>query len=171
LSQISAPRHLILQVRAIQTKDQATRNGGVHLEEQEKQARQKVAGTAQKYKKNDKSKKAAAATNFPLLLYAASRMPPKKVFKRRGPGSLPIYLISPHIHSHSIPSATPQKPSSSTVQHPTFPPFSLYSSIGTRSNLRLNKELHQELHQELHHELQDLPQEPQDHKMNMAPRI
>jgi hypothetical protein len=79
LSQISAPRHLILQVRAIQTKDQATRNGGVHLEEQEKQARQKVAGTAQKDKKNSKSRKAAAATNFPLLLYAVARLPQKSL--------------------------------------------------------------------------------------------
>jgi hypothetical protein len=31
--------------------------------------------------------------------------------------------------------------------------------------------VHQEHHQELHHELHELPQEPQDHKMNMAPRI
>jgi hypothetical protein len=55
LSQISAPRHLILQVRAIQTKDQATRNGGVHLEGQERSQRQKEAGTAQKDKKNGKA--------------------------------------------------------------------------------------------------------------------
>jgi hypothetical protein len=55
LSQISVPRHLILQVRAIQTKDQATRNGGVHLEEQERSQRQKEAGTAQKDKKNGKA--------------------------------------------------------------------------------------------------------------------
>jgi hypothetical protein len=38
LSQISAPRHTLLQAKAIQTINQATRNGGVHLEEQEKQA-------------------------------------------------------------------------------------------------------------------------------------
>jgi hypothetical protein len=55
LSQISAPRHLILQVRAFQTKDQATRNGGVHLEEQGRSQRQKEAGTAQKDKKNGKA--------------------------------------------------------------------------------------------------------------------
>jgi hypothetical protein len=36
LLQISAPRHLILQDRAIQTSVQATRNGEVHLEEQER---------------------------------------------------------------------------------------------------------------------------------------
>jgi hypothetical protein len=66
-----------LQAKAIQTIVQATRNGGVHLEEQEKQARQKVAGTAQEDRKNGKSRKAAAATHFPLLLYAAARMPQK----------------------------------------------------------------------------------------------
>jgi hypothetical protein len=79
LMQFSAPRHLNLQVKAIQTIVQATRNGGVQREEQEKQARQKVAGTAQKDKKNGKSRKATAATNFPLLLYAAARMPQKSL--------------------------------------------------------------------------------------------
>jgi hypothetical protein len=79
LSQISAPRHLILQVRAIQTIDLATRNGEDHLEEQERSQRQKVAGTAQEDRKNGKSSKAAAATNFPLLLHAAARLPQKSL--------------------------------------------------------------------------------------------
>jgi hypothetical protein len=102
LSQISAPRHLILQVIAIQTKDQATRNGGVHLEEQEKQARQKEDGTAQNDKKNGKSRKAAATTIFPLLLYAAAENH-KKVFKRRGLGSLPPTISHPPLHQNLPP--------------------------------------------------------------------
>jgi hypothetical protein len=132
LSQISAPRHLILQVRAIQTKDQATRNGGVHLEEQEEQARQKVAGTAQEDRKNGKSSKAAAATNFPLLLYAAARMP-QKVYKRRGPGSLPPYHTS-HLASISNPSHVHHSTNTFLLHNPApnFSTFFLYSSIATR---------------------------------------
>jgi hypothetical protein len=79
LSQISAPRHSILQIRAIQTKDPATRNGGVHLEEQERSQRQKEVATAQKDKKNGKAELPAAATFFPLLLYAAAKTPQKRL--------------------------------------------------------------------------------------------
>jgi hypothetical protein len=145
LLQISAPRHLILQVRAIQTKDQATRNGGVHLEEQEKQARQKVAGTAQKNKKNGKSRKAAATTTFPLLLHAAAKTP-KNGYKGRGPE----HSTTKPLHSHSI--------HPSHIHHSTenLHPFHLspYSSVATKTDRRLKQE-HHEHHQELLQEFQD----------------
>jgi hypothetical protein len=82
LLQISAPRHVLLQDRAIQTSVQATRKGRAHHEGQQRIQWQKEAGTAQKDKKNGKAALPAAATFFPLLLYAAENTP-KTAIKER----------------------------------------------------------------------------------------
>jgi hypothetical protein len=120
--QISAPRHLILQVRAIQTKDQATRKGGVHLEKQERSQRQNEAATAQEDRKNGKSRKAAAATNFPLLLHAAAKTS-KNGYKGRGPEHSKTKPLHGTNHpSHLASTATPSI-HHSTKKPSTFPPF------------------------------------------------
>jgi hypothetical protein len=97
----------------------------------------------------------------PLLLYAAAKTP-KNGYKGRGPErstTKPLHGTNhPSLH-HPSPIAPPKTFTFSTH-------FSLYSSAATRTDRRRKKEP-----QELHHEFQELPQEPQDHKMNMAPRI
>jgi hypothetical protein len=79
---------------------------------------------AQKDKKNGKIRKAAAATNFPLLLYAAARMP-QKVFKRRGPGSLPPSLIAHPQPLHPFHHSTETLLLSPTPNFSTFCPLLL----------------------------------------------
>jgi hypothetical protein len=106
--------------------------------------------TAQEDRKNGKSRKAAAATNFPLPLYAAAKTP-KNGYKGRGPE-----------HSTTKPPHGTIHPSH--IHHTTenlhfFHPLSPYSSVAIKTDRRLKQE-----HQEL-------PQEPQDHKMNKARRI
>jgi hypothetical protein len=68
----------------------------------ERSHRQKEAGTAQKNKKNGKSRKAAAATNFPLLLHAAAKTP-KNGYKGRGPK----HSTTKQLHGKNASTATP----------------------------------------------------------------
>jgi hypothetical protein len=107
---------------------------------------QKEAATAHKDKKNGKSRKAAAATNFPLLLHAAAKTPKTAIKGEALSTPRPSRSTAQSIHLTSRSTAQTNHPS---LHHPSpiAPPktftfsthLSLYSSAATRTDRRLNK--------------------------------
>jgi hypothetical protein len=72
--------------------------------------------TAQEDRKNGKSRKAAAATNFPLPLYAAAKTP-KNGYKGRGPE----HSTTKPPHGTIHPSTTPPKTFNFSTHFPPTP--------------------------------------------------
>jgi hypothetical protein len=123
------------------------------------------------HKKTGKTAKAAKPLPPPTSHYSST--PQQECQNKSLKGEVQVHShhtihLSPRIHSHSIHPSIHHSTKTFLLHSPTpnFSTFFLYSSIETRSNLRLDEE-----REELHHESHELPQEPQEHKMNIAPRI